>query len=285
MGDDHLEDLEAGMMRTRYRLEQQLQENQRRSERSAARLERLLDGPPAVEKHILLLRLTELVEAAPEFTNPLTRAQRRWLSGVRAVFAQLKDPMWRVRFDSSVDVVGGSPVNGANRIVGCADDVIATLSLELELDGRSEIGSVYQPGDVYRYFADVKEIIVGANSEILLVDPYFDGAVFDSYFGAVGRELRVRLLVDRYASDLQGYVERHVTSFGSRIELRRNQHELHDRLLFVDAETCWFTGSSFKDAGRKASYLIPLGSELAREKYSIYRAIWAKSSRLLSAGE
>ena len=285
MADDDCKDMGSSLTRMREELEKQMEENRRRSERSEARLERLMDGPPAVEKHILLLRLTELVETAPEITGQITRDQRQWLSRIGAVFSQLKDPMWRIKFNSRVDAIGRGSAAAANQIVGYAYDVIEILELELELDGRSEIGSVYEPGNVYQYFADVKEIIAGATTEIFLVDPYFDGEVFDSYFGEVGPERRLRLLVDRYASDLKGYVERHVSTFGSQIELRRNKNDLHDRILFVDAESCWFTGGSFKDAGRKASYLIPFGTELTREKYAIYQGIWGRSSDLLAAEE
>ena len=285
MADDGFEDTRCSMKRMTDQLEKQLEASQRRSDRAHARLERLMNGPTAVEKYILLLRLTELVETAPEITDLIRRDQRQWLARVGAVFAQLKDPMWSIRFNSSIDPIGKSRATGANQIVGYAYDVIEILKLELELDGRSEIGSAYEPGNVYQYFADVKEIIAGATAEIFLVDPYFDGEVFDSYFGAVGRKMYVRLLVDRYASDLKGYVERHVTTFGSQIELRCNKNDLHDRMLFVDAESCWFTGGSFKDAGKKASYLIPFGTELSQEKYAIYQAIWGRSSDLLAAEE
>ena len=249
-------------------------------------LERWIHGPTAVEKHILLVRLVDLVENLPDFTDGFNPHQRRWLARVGAVFSQLKDPMWRVRFNSKVDPISGqSRINQANEIVGYAYDVIEILKLELELDGRSEIGSVYEPGKTYQYFADVKQIIAGANSEIFLIDPYFNGEVFDSYFREVGSDLRLRLLIDRYASDLKDYIKRHLDTFGSEIEVRRNRNDLHDRMLFIDAEIGWFTGGSFKDSGSKASYLIPFDARLTQEKYTIYQAIWARSSDLLKEVE
>ena len=33
-------------------------------------------------------------------------------------------------------------------------------------------------------------------------------------------------------------------------------------------------GGSIKDAARKATYLIPVGSEIAQNKYKIYETIW-----------
>ena len=254
-----------------------------RLRRMQDRLARQVDGPSAVEKHILLLRLTELVENAPVITPPLTPEQRQWLSRIGAVFSQLKDGMWRIKFDSSMSFIGSHTEFSTNQMVGYAYDVIEILRLELELDGRSEIGTVYESGNVYRYFADVKEIIAGATTEIFLIDPYFDGEIFDDYFGAVSPDTRVLLLVDQYAPNLKGYIERHIATYGSQIELRRNKNDLHDRMLFVDAKNCWFTGCSFKDAGKRASYLIPFDSDLTAKKYAIYREIWDRSSDLLTS--
>ena len=285
MSGDDCRDVGSSITRMRDQFEKRMEENRRRSERTEARLERLMDGPPAVEKHILLLRLTELVDIVPENSGQITRDQRQWFSRVGAVFSRLKDPMWHIKFKSSVDAIGRWPASKADEIIGYAYDVIEILKLELELDGRSEIGSVYEPGNVYEYFADVKKIIAGVTAEIFLVDPYFDGEIFDSYFGDVGSEIGLRLLVDRYASSLMDYVQRHVDTFGSQIELRRNKTDLHDRMLFVDAESCWFTGGSFKDAGQKASYLIPFSTELTQEKYAMYQGIWSRSSDWLAAEE
>lgn len=245
---------------------------------------RQTDGPSAVEKHILLLRLTKLVEITPEITGPLTPEQRQWLSRIGAVFTQLKDVMWRIKFDSSMSLIGSHPKSRVNQILGYAYDVIEILRLDLELDGRSEIGTVYEPDNVYRYFADVKEIIAGASSEIFLIDPYFDGQIFDDYFGTGNPGTRVLLLVDRYAPNLKGYIERHIATYGSQIESRRNEKDLHDRMLFVDARNCWFTGGSFKDAGKRASFLIPFDPELTAKKYAIYQEIWGRSSDLLASG-
>ena len=68
-----------------------------------------------------------------------------------------------------------------NSILGQIGDAIEELKLDLELDGRSEIGSAYEPGDVYRFYADLKAIISSVQSEIVVVDPYFNGEAFDAY--------------------------------------------------------------------------------------------------------
>ena len=273
----------ARLNRRQDQLDKSSQKRRERLARMQDEADRALYGPSAVEKHIMLLKLVELAESPPQLGQAQpTPEQRQWFSRVGAVFSQLKDLMWHVKFDSSVGTMGPYPQAASNQIIGYAYDVIEILKLELELDGRSEIGTAYPPGETYRYFADVKQIISNAEDQIFLVDPYFNGEIFDSYFGEVAQSIKVHLLVDRYVNDLKGYVERHVAQYGSRIELRANKHELHDRLLFIDGETCWFTGGSFKEAGHKASYLVPFGTEISADKLAIYRDIWNRSNDKLA---
>ena len=66
-----------------------------------------------------------------------------------------------------------------NEIKGQITDAIEALKLDLELEGRGEIGNVYAAGEVYELFPDLKKIIGGASEEILLVDPYFNGEAFE----------------------------------------------------------------------------------------------------------
>ena len=68
-----------------------------------------------------------------------------------------------------------------NQIKGQVMDAIEALKLDLELEGRGDIGNVYAAGEVYKLFSDLKEIIGAATKEILLVDPYFNGEAFDDY--------------------------------------------------------------------------------------------------------
>ena len=84
-----------------------------------------------------------------------------------------------------------------------------TRYLELDLDGHSEIGNAYAPGDVYKFFADLKDVISSASSEVLVIDPYFNGKAFDSYLSTASLGLSIRILADRYSKDISTYIEKH----------------------------------------------------------------------------
>lgn len=239
-----------------------------------------LEGDGPIEKQILLLKLTDALENAPQFGEKpaldVTTPQRQWLSKVGALLARLSLEH-KIKFQSSLSMLSQYWVYSSTQIKGQVSDAIEEIKLELELDGREEIGSAYAPGEVYRFFADLKAIINTAEKDIMVVDPYFNGEAFDAYLSTAQPSLLVRILADHYSKDIHSYVQKHKVQFQTNIELRTSK-ELHDRLVFVDSEQCWIMGGSVKDAGKKATYLIPVIPTIAKAKYNIYEQIWGRAA-------
>jgi len=243
------------------------------------RMMKKLEGDGPVEKHILLLKLSEALENVPEFGEKPAMAphtpQRQWLSEVGALLSRLGVDK-KVQFKVSFGTLMQYWAPAITQIQGQVLDAIEELKLELELDGRSEVGSAYAPGEVYKFFADLKAVINQAEGEILIVDPYFNGEAFEAYLSTASPGLNIRILADRYSKDINAYVEKHVAEFGTNIELRSSK-ELHDRVVFIDDEQAWIMGGSIKDAGKKATYLIPLATQIAIAKKAIYTEIWDRA--------
>lgn len=235
------------------------------------------DGP--IEKQILLLKLSEALENAPLFGEKpaldVSTPQRQWLAKVGALLTRLGLDK-KVKFQASFSTLVSYWSPAIVQIKGQVADAIEELKLELELDGRGEIGNAYAPGDIYRFFADLKSIINTAETEILVVDPYFNGEAFDAYLSTTKKDVKIRILADRYSKDVHGYVQKHKMQFQTDIELRTTK-ELHDRLIFVDRDQCWIMGGSVKDAGKKATYLIPVIPPIAKAKSAIYADIWGRA--------
>jgi len=242
---------------------------------------RRLAGPDPMEKHILLLKLSEANKNAPDFgSTPILEAatpQRLWLSAVRALLIRLDSIDKKVKFETNFSMLSQYWEWGINQIQGQVADAIEELKLDLELDGRSEIGSAYPPGEVYRFFADLKAILNSASKEIFIIDPYFNGEAFDAYLASANLVADLRILAHKYSAELLQYTIKYEQQHGSHVEVRRSK-ELHDRLVFIDENDCWIMGGSIKDAGKKATYLIPVGSEIALEKYRIYNTIWQNAT-------
>ena len=244
------------------------------------RMMKRLEGDGRVEKHILLLKLNEALQSAPDFGEKpvfeVNTLQRLWLASVGALLSRL-GTSHHISFRASFSTLGSYWKPAVNQIQGQVLDAIEELKLELELDGRSEFGSAYAPGDVYRFFADLKNIVNGAKSGLMVIDPYFDGTAFDAYLSAAPSGIAVRVLADRYAGDVATYIDKHRLQYKSSLELRSSK-ELHDRIVLVDDDAAWIMGGSIKDAGKKATYLIPLASPIAEAKKAIYADIWNRST-------
>lgn len=244
------------------------------------RIMKKLEGDGPVEKHILLLKLNEALQQAPDFGEKpifeVNTLQRRWLASVGALLSRL-GISHQTNFRASFSTLASYWKPAVNQIQGQVLDAIEELKLELELDGRSEFGSAYAPGDVYRFFADLKNIVNGAQTGLMVIDPYFDGTAFDAYLSSAPSGIAVRVLADRYASDVATYVDKHRLQYKSLLELRSSK-ELHDRIVLVDDDAAWIMGGSIKDAGKKATYLIPLASPIAAAKKSIYADIWNRAT-------
>jgi len=132
------------------------------------RMIRKLEGDGPIEKHILLLKLTDAIENAPNFgDNPVLHVespQRQWLSKVGALLSRLGVEK-KLKFDVSFRFLEPLWVSNITQIKGQVLDAIEELKLELELDGRTEIGSAYAPGDTYRFFADLKPLSTRLNAK------------------------------------------------------------------------------------------------------------------------
>lgn len=239
-------------------------------------------GPTPVELHILLLKLKEALENAPEFGDkPILEAgtpQRQWLAEVGALLSKLGFEK-SILFKASFGTLAQYWAPAITQIKGQVLDAVEEIKLDLELDGRADIGNAYAPGEVYKFFKDLKAVINSAEGEILIVDPYFNGEAFDAYLANTQAPLSIGILADRYSKDINSYVKKHIAEYGSEIELRSSK-ELHDRIIFIDADSAWVMGGSIKDAGKKATYLIPLPTPLAMTKKAIYTEIWGRANKV-----
>lgn len=234
----------------------------------------------STQKHIMLLKLVDAYENVPDFGDGPVKAmspQREWLSRMGAIFKTL-GVEHSVKHNTNMSILAQYKDYALNNIVSQIGDVIEEIRLDLELDGKSEIGSVYEPGDVYRFFADLKSIISNVQKEVVIVDPYFNGEAFDAYLATTPSGISINILSERYTDDLKHYTEKHVQQFGTDIELRKTK-EIHDRLLIIDQTDCWIIGNSIKDAARKATYLIPLSPSISASKIDIYAQIWGRANK------
>lgn len=245
---------------------------------------RMLRSIEPVQRQVILLKLVDLMENIPDFPRTGRVAgespARQWLARASALINKLGVAGQSAKVQTAMGALGTHSVWAVDQIKGLVQDAIEALKLDLELEGRADIGNVYAAGEVYRLFSDLKDIVAATCEEILLVDPYFDGKAFRDYLSTLGSGKTIKILAERYAEDVRAYAARHAAQYGSKIETRRSR-ELHDRLVIVDNADCWVVGASIKDAAaRAATYLLPLQPKLAEAKRDIYSAVWDRAESI-----
>jgi hypothetical protein len=147
---------------------------------------------------------------------------------------------------------------------------------ELELDlPDTEIKGVYEPGEQYEFYRDVKACLGLSHKEILVIDPYLNAEIFDVYAGAIPRSVFFRLLSANVPGDVKTLAQKYAA--GRNLAFRSSA-SIHDRVLFADNRV-WVCGQSLKDAAKKkTTYIVEHDEPLMRQ---IYEQIWNAASAVI----
>lgn len=148
---------------------------------------------------------------------------------------------------------------------GALRSCIAELKLDLPDTG---IKGVYEPGEEYEFYRDVKTCLGLAQKEIFVVDPYLNAEIFDVYASAIPRTVYFRLLSANVPADVKTLAQKYAS--GGNFAFRGSP-SIHDRVIFADNRV-WLCGQSLKDAAKKKpTYIVEHDESLMRD---VYAKIW-----------
>src|SRR3989338_5075822 len=195
-----------------------------------------------MEPHILLSQLKSLLARAPDFGNysPGSMEHQAWLGQAHALVARW-DALEAMSVKTASDFLGFQANREWNisQIFGALHRAVADLELQLHAESAQAFG----PGAVYDFFKALNDVLSSAQKSLLIVDPYMDDTVFDTYLSSVPKGIAVRLLVGKYTAKVKPAAEKFTAQYGAVLEVR-SSNAFHDRLLFVDADVCWVMGQS-----------------------------------------
>jgi len=145
---------------------------------------------------------------------------------------------------------------------------IAELRVDLPED---EIKGVYEPGQEYEFYADVKGRLALSQKELFVIDPYLSTEIFDVYATSIPRTVLFRLLGTNISTAVLALAQKYAS--GGNLQFRSST-AIHDRVIFVD-KRAWVCGQSLKDAAKeKPTYIVEVDEASIR---SGYEAIWIAS--------
>ena len=133
-----------------------------------------------------------------------------------------------------------------------------------EFETPSETGEQYiPPRSQFDAYVVLKDMVQTAAGSLMVVDPYTDDETLQ-LLKTVRPEVHVRVLTVQPAKDFDHVLKLFRQQWGGKIEARQGPKELHDRFLLID-DRVFFSGASFKDLGRRGSFMAEIRTELIKQ--------------------
>ena len=136
---------------------------------------------------------------------------------------------------------------------------------------------VYEKGQVYDFYKDIREITQQARNEVFLIDAYPDEEVLNLYLEKIPTGIRIRILANKPKENFLTVAQKFKMKPGVKFEVRAST-DCHDRLFFID-DTGWIMGQSLKDAGKKPTYLVKIESHDLFRK--VFEELWSRAQPLV----
>ena len=135
-------------------------------------------------------------------------------------------------------------------------------------------------GSPFNYFEEVRKKVQMARSDLLFVDAYLDAEFVSAYLPQVVDGVTVRLLTadnKQWLPSLLPAVKLFQQQRGLPVEVRTAATKLHDRYLFVDKDSCYQSGASFKDGGKSPTILTQI-LDAFQPTLTMYEGYWSSGT-------
>jgi hypothetical protein len=224
----------------------------------------------------LLVELQALANDAPDFGlySPSSRVHLEWLGKTYALIRHWNS-IEAISFAHSSDMLS---VNATRHmsvavVLGTLHRAIAAVKLQVP----AHPNQVFGPGAVYDFYKALRDLLASATGAVLVLDPYLDEHIFDTYLSAISQTVAIRLLARTNSTALRPALDKFLAQSSRAVDIRRSS-VLHDRVIFIDGRTCWVLGQSIGVAAKsQPTYLAPLTVDAVPLKLAFYETIWAEA--------
>jgi hypothetical protein len=228
----------------------------------------------AITAEQLLAEIEDVIRTMPPLQkiHNLDPENFSWWGRASAVI-NLWDRFKTVTFNDYVRKAQSSMALEAERGLGGVLTMLHQARHELRLRTVGPLTAIIGQGSVFDYFDEVRKVIEAAKSDLLFVDPYLDAEFVSRYLPHVSQGVRVRLLGRERMKTLLPAVELLRKQTDLAIEVR-SAGEFHDRYVFVDRQSCYQSGASFKDGAKNAPTTLTQIVDAFAAVFGTYEQLW-----------
>lgn len=231
----------------------------------------------AITSEQLLAQVNDLLRTMPEVGAMIgiSSSTSEWLGRAAAVLNAWDPITATVQADLFINKIH----TNSSGAVAAGHRGLSTLLNRAKYDlglNTGHLAVAIEHGKVFDYFDQVRKIIETAQYDILFVDPYLDAEFISRYMPHIKKSVTVRLLGKDKITALNSAAKLFQQQEGLKIVVRSSPNH-HDRFIFVDAQTCYQSGGSFKDGANKPTILIPITDVFANIS-SVYEDMWDKGT-------
>lgn len=229
---------------------------------------------PSLTPEQLLSEVEDVLRTMPprESLGNETPENYAWLGRAQAVI-QLWDPVRAVFFSGNIAKVHSGRARDFEAGVPAVLTTLHQVRHELRMQAVGPMTVAVGMGNVFDYFDEVRKVIETAKADLLFVDPYLDAEFVSRYLPHVTRGVAVRLLGRESLATLLPAAALLRQQTGLSIEVR-SAGGFHDRYVFVDRQSCYHSGASFKDGAKKAPTTFSQIVDAFSAVSSMYEQAW-----------
>lgn len=137
-------------------------------------------------------------------------------------------------------------------------DILQKIGWGISDDGKlvattPDLREMFFPkGSPWDAFVVIRDLFAEAKAELIVVDAYCDGTVFQMLAPNISSSLRINILCSKYASAIATEAKAFILQHPSVVIEVRQTKDYHDRFIVIDGQACVHIGASIKDAGKTA---------------------------------
>lgn len=226
-----------------------------------------------ISPQLLAAEFDNIIRSMPDrktFRHDLPE-NHEWL-GQAAALVMMADPVRGGLFRQQIDrlhSIGGDPTAAVQSII----ITLQQCRSEWRLKSGGPLTIAFEPGKQFDYFDEIRKILEGATSDVLVVDPYAGAEFIGRYLPHVKKGVTVRMLVENQITQVKSAAEMFTAQYGMAIEVRKSKN-MHDRFIFIDRRECYTSGATFKDGAVKSATLITQITDAFAPMLKIYEDTW-----------